>query len=70
VATGVPACFCDPHSPWQRGSNESTGGLRRQYFPGSTGFRALTQSDLGNVAAGLNGRPGNAGMEVTMSGTG
>jgi IS30 family transposase len=57
VATGVPACFCDPHSPWQRGSNENTNGLLRQYFPRSTDFRALTQSDLDNVAAELNDRP-------------
>jgi IS30 family transposase len=57
VATGVPVYFCDPHSPWQRGSNENTGGLLRQYFPRSTDFRALTQSDLDNVAAELNDRP-------------
>jgi IS30 family transposase len=57
VATGVPVCFCGPHSPWQRGSNENTNGLLRQYFPRSTHFRALTQRDLGNVAAELNGRP-------------
>jgi IS30 family transposase len=53
VATGVPVYFCDPHSPWQRGSNEKTNGLLRQYFPRSTDFRALTQSDLDNVAAEL-----------------
>ena len=58
VATGVPVYFCDPHSPWQRGSNENTNGLLRQYFPRSTDFRALTQSDFDNVAAELNGRPG------------
>jgi IS30 family transposase len=57
VATGVPVCFCDPHSPWQRGSNENTNGLLRQYFPRSTDFRALTQRDLDDVAAELNGRP-------------
>src|SRR6516225_3447153 len=57
VATGVPACFCDPHSPWQRGSNDNTNGLLRQYFPRSTDFRALTQSDLDRIAAELNGRP-------------
>jgi IS30 family transposase len=57
VATGVPVYFCDPHSPWQRGSNENTNGLLRQYFPRSTDFRALTQSDLDAVAAELNDRP-------------
>ena len=66
VATGVPVYFCDPHSPGQRGSNENTNGLLRQYFPRSTDFRALTQSDFDNVAAELNGRPlANARMEVT-----
>jgi IS30 family transposase len=58
VAAGVPVYFCDPHSPWQRGSNENTNGLLRQYFPRSTDFRALTQRDLDNVAAELNDRPG------------
>jgi IS30 family transposase len=57
VATGVPACFCDPHSPWQRGSNENTNGLLRQYFPRSTDFKAVTQSDLDQVAAELNVDP-------------
>jgi IS30 family transposase len=57
VATGVPVYFCDPHSPWQRGSNENTNGLLRQYFPRSTDFRALTQRDLDAVAAELNDRP-------------
>jgi transposase, IS30 family len=57
VATGIPACFCDPHSPWQRGSNENTNGLLRQYFPRSTDFKAVTQSDLDQVAAELNDRP-------------
>jgi len=57
VATGVLVSFCDPHSPWQRGSNENTNGLLRQYFPRRTDFTAVTQSDLDRVAAELNDRP-------------
>jgi transposase, IS30 family len=58
VATGCPVFFCDPHAPWQRGSNENTNGLLRQYFPRSTtDFRTWTQDALDEVAAELNGRP-------------
>jgi transposase, IS30 family len=58
VVTGCPVFFCDPHSPWQRGSNENTNGLLRQYFPRSTtDFRTWTQDALDEVAAELNGRP-------------
>ena len=57
IATDIPVYFCDPHSPWQRGSNENTNGLLRQYFPRSTDFKAVTQSDLDRVAAELNERP-------------
>jgi IS30 family transposase len=58
VTTGCPVYFCDPHSPWQRGSNENTNGLLRQYFPkGKTDFRRINQHDLDTVAAELNARP-------------
>ena len=58
VATGCPVFFCDPHSPWQRGSNENTNGLLRQYFPrSSTNFRNWSQDALDDVAAELNERP-------------
>jgi IS30 family transposase len=57
VRTGVPVYFCDPRSPWQRGSNENTNGLLRQYFPKRTEIAHYTQADLDAVAAQLNGRP-------------
>lgn len=57
VATDVDVYFCDPQSPWQRGSNENTNGLLRQYFPDGTDLSAFSQRDLDRVAMRLNQRP-------------
>ncbi len=57
VITGVPVYFCDPRSRWQRGTNENTNGLLRQYFPKGTDLSRWSAQDLEAVAHALNTRP-------------
>ncbi len=57
IATDMNVYFCDPQSPWQRGTNENTNRLLRQYFPKKTPLDQFTQDDLNQVASELNERP-------------
>ena len=66
VATKMDLYFCEPGSPWQRGSNENTNGLLRQYFSKGTDFSQHSPEDLKRVAAELNARPRKASTGIPL----